>query len=71
MKWRRNRGRLERYAGLLAWLENKINDRLHQWADLLQLKSDQLSGRQKYILFTIFCVVVSAICATIIFNAFK
>jgi hypothetical protein len=69
MKWRRKK--TERYAELFSRFENAVDQRLHKWSDLLQLKSDQLSYRQKYILFMIFCIGVSVVCATIILNVFK
>lgn len=70
MRWRQ-KNKIERYAGLFTRFENVVDQRLHKWAELLQLKSDQLSERQKYILFMIFCIGVSLICATIIVNVFK
>lgn len=69
MRWKRNR--VERYGGLFTRWENAVDQRLHKWADLLQLKSNQLSDRQKYILFMICCIGVSVVCATIILNVFK
>lgn len=63
--------RVERYAGMLARLEDKLEERLQRWANLLQLQSDKLTWRQKYIVFMIFCIGVSVVCASIIFNAFK
>lgn len=69
MKWKRKR--IERYAQVFNRFENMVDRRLHKWSDLLQLKSDQLSYRQKYILFMIFCIGVSVVCASIILNIFK
>ena len=69
MRWRKKK--VERYAELMDRFIDAIDERLHKWADLLQLKSDQLSCRQKYRLFMIFCIGVSVVCATIILNVFK
>jgi hypothetical protein len=67
----KKKNRVERYAKLITRVEHTIDERLHRWADLLQLQSDKLSWRQKYILFMIFCIGVSVICATINFNAIQ
>jgi len=67
----RKKVRVERYAGFFERIENKVDARMHKWADLLQLNSDKLTWRQKFIVFMIFCIGVSVVCATIIFNAFK
>lgn len=71
MKCRRTKRRVERYAGLVSHFENKMNVRLHRWADVLQLQSDRLSRKQKYIVFMIGCTSVAIVFATIIINAFK
>lgn len=70
MKWRR-KARVERYAGLFTRWENALDKQLHQWSDLLQLKWDQLSEKQQYMLFMISCTSVSVVCATIILQVFK
>lgn len=71
MKFMKRKERVERYAGMLARLENKIDNLLHRWADRLRFHSDRLSLQWKYSLFMVFCIIVSCICAVIIVNALK
>lgn len=67
--WRRKTNKVARYATLFARIEKLINQRAREFADWLRMKTDPWSLHKKYIVFMIFCAVISTACTYIIINA--